>query len=280
MTRSQVLILSCGLLLTRSAYANPCDGTLEAVSDEQAATLGSFLDMEVAVFRVRLRQVEEAVECLDVPIAVEVAAELYRLEALGAFLDRDMDGATVAFGAAKALEPNTKLSEVAAPSGHPIDKLWTAAHAAVGEVVSLDVPEGGEAWVDGRAGSARPFERPTVVQLLDPDGLVVESNYLIVGATNPDWSHHVFTLAEPEPVLVERGHSGRLVLGLVAGGAALVSSGLYANAASTRANFLNPNTPYKDLDKYRRQTNGLAAASGAFGLGALGLGVASIAVQF
>jgi hypothetical protein len=113
-------------------------------------------------------------------------AEFHRLVALRACYAGDRQAAELAFRASLALEPSYRLSTKVAPEGGALRASWDRARdASRSRSLALQPPAGARAWVDGRVGSSRPMDLPTLVQLGTPPDQVGWTGYLGPGGALP-----------------------------------------------------------------------------------------------
>lgn len=214
------------------------------------------------------RTMEEAgldLACLSAPLSPEQAARYHRLVGLRLYVRDDEASASLAFAAARAVEPMGVLPSALLPPGHEARQLADRARTA-GEVESVLAPKDGALWFDGTQGTERPIDRPTIVQLQLADELAV-SRYLAPGDALPPYSPAL--LASPR---VKR----RIALG-VGLGLGVSSAVLYGVAAGSAARLEGPLDGYsrEDATALARRTNGLVAASAVSGaLGGVSVGLA------
>jgi hypothetical protein len=211
-----------------------------------------------------------ALGCLEQPVDRGDAAALQRLLAAQA-LSADRAGEALA---------HLKAAGALAPEG------------------ALEAPleETGGWWlVDGARSRAAPLDRPYLLQRVE-GGAVVESRLVspeLRGAAPGEPAGVVRTPAptpRPAPVLTdprqlpalspppERDTRRWLLVG--AGGAALVSGGMYLAAAGKAATFEDLGTPEAELEGLRRQTNALVVGSAVLGIGALGAAGAAVVIDW
>ena len=283
----RTLLLSSGLCLAFPAMAQdaPCEATSAQVEAATQKAFDAFLAMDPEAFEKHQKLAARAFGCLREPLSPEEAAAWHRLLALAAFLERDEEAAVARFTAARVADGETRLPETIAPEGHPLDQLFERADPEkTGAIEPLTAPDGGRIWVDGSEGAVRPVDRPAVLQIADPEGVVVQTDDVPLGGAAPDWSALRFAAPEPEPEpepepsVTRKGPN--VPLGVAAGVAAATSGATFALASATRSRFDDPGTDFDDLDALRGQTNGLVVASGATAGLAVGLGVAAFTIEF
>jgi hypothetical protein len=193
--------------------------------------------------------------CVSEPLTAELVAGVHQVEALARFAAGQPS--TAAWRSTLAAWGAFQLDPVLAPEGHPLRMELDAART---------LPEGDfeglreGLLVDGREGHERALDRPVLVQ----DSRL--SWYLLESQATP---------LELAPVVSDPPRRDRLAIGLsgAAVGTAVVAGGLYTGAWRTRAVYLDPATPYTELDALRARTNVLSTSSGVVGGLALGLAV-------
>jgi hypothetical protein len=141
---------------------------------------------------------------------------------------------------------------------------------------------GARVKVDGVEMTSVPLNRPVVLQHLDGDGGARSTRYLRVGdpfprellprsAATTGPVSAVGATIEAEHLAVERRR--RVALTASTGAAAAGAVALFGLAAARQAAFLDPATPYGDLDPLARTADALSWGGLGLGLGAAGLGV-------
>ncbi len=247
------------------AHAEDCASRLPAAAldarIDQAEAAWTALDLEG--FRRAADDLSGALPCLQGPLDVDQAARVHRLQGMRAFVQNDTERAELAFAAARRLRPGEGLPAALAPAQHPIRKHFSALPIDDVGDTALDARF---AWqVDGREAELRPSRMPTVVQQRTADGAVSRSWYL--------WPGEAPLVAAPT------GGIGRwLALG---GGVALAAAGgTYLGAVATERRYWSSDTPRSELDGLRSRTNGLVWTSAALGAVGLGLGGATLAVDW
>lgn len=145
-----------------------------------SATLGAaevaFVELDQAGFDAALAQASRDLGCLRAPVSPEVAARYHRLVGLDEFVRRDEERARLAFAAARAVDPLGALPAALLPPGHVARALSESASTA-GAVTELWLPHGRTYWFDGVAGTARPADRDTLLQV-EIEGVLTHSLYL------------------------------------------------------------------------------------------------------
>jgi hypothetical protein len=228
----------------------------------------SFVEMNAAAVNNSLDDAIAELSCTQSVVPPALAARLHRAMALRAFITGDEAGARRALYAAKVLDPAGDFSDTVVPPDHPLRALLPGAILGTPASVPAAAPASGTVYFDGRAGLARPSDRPAVFQLVDPRGDVRQGTWLSAEAPLPTYA--VVTTA------VRKRTSLPLA---IAGGAALLAGGVtYGIAGATHARFEDLSTPRAELEGLSKQTNTLVFTSAA--LGALGLagGVTAVIV--
>ncbi len=127
--------------------------------------------------------------CVKTVLDPAQAAAVHRALALSAFLDGNTEVTRQAFHAARLADPSWTLPANLAPDGHPLRAAWDASqNLADGATEGLGQRPDRRTWVDGRPGSQRPSDRPTVLQADLLDGTMVGSTYLLPGEALPSWA--------------------------------------------------------------------------------------------
>jgi hypothetical protein len=294
------------ILLTASVAGASCPASMEQLGERADAGIAAFEDMDDRGFAEAVEGVRELVTCPDAAVDGVLASRLHLLMALDAYTDQQPERARAAFRAVLASDPTYSLSAGLAPRGNPLREIWDQARRdQTGPTADLAEPTEGSFYVDGLPATARPSDRPFVLQWIDDGGHVRWSDWLPTGAHLPievlaamhEEDPMAVFHADPTPARVQvdlsapddgrggRGASVALLAG--AGGAALASGGLFAAALVSRGKWSSavdecvtwagcdddPDAALQEQAELaqRARTLGFAAQGGA-GL-ALGLGI-------
>lgn len=262
-----MIVLVALLSLTAPARAAECArrppaAEIAGALDAAEAAYGA---LDVDAYARAMDEAALALPCLGEPVAPALAARYHRMQGLRLFLEKDREAAVATFGAARALEPDYAFPEALVPAGHPVRADYAAMDVAARRDERVPEPLEGELRFDGTAGTMRPADRPTVVQLLAPTGDVTASAWVRAGDPLPAYAGKPL----PDP---DRRRAARIAVGAGAGAAALGSVALYAVGAGAAARFAedDPNASLDELDALRAQANGAVAGSAVLGLLAAG----------
>jgi hypothetical protein len=198
--------------------------------------------------------------CLMEAVPAGTVADLHRTLGLRAFGDRDPDGASREFAAARLVEPGYRLGPLIAPPGHPITDAYVALDLKDQSWAAFAESPTGTILVNGTSSRRRPRDLPVLLQVVNYDGHIEHSLYLRPTDAVPVW------LVEA-PDWVGKGNAHRLRRAtLQAAAATAAASGvLYVLAARTEARYLDDGTPYAQLESLRARANTLTLASGTAG---------------
>lgn len=262
-----------GLAGSSTAAWAQCEEKVQVskVAQEISAGDAAFADMEDTRFQEARSTTLREIPCVEGSFTSTQAAALHRLQALGAFLDREHADAVGSFRALLAIAPGYQLPESLAPEGHPL-RLYFDIAAGMQEIEgdALPVPRTGWVQIDGRAAETVPIDRPYLFQYFDESGTVAKTALVRPGLTPPDYP------ARPEH---DGGKLGvHVPLVITAGAAAVVSGSLYLVAAQQESEFWDTETDPADLETIRKRANTLGALSTGIGVVALGTGVSAVVV--
>jgi hypothetical protein len=259
----------------RAAAAEPCElrASARELGQAVAAADAAFADMDEEAFRARRAEAARLVGCLGEGLTPGQAAAWHRLEALGAFLDRDPAAAVAAFKAVLAAAPGYALPESLAPDGHPL-RTYLQIAAGTPKTPGLPLAPVKEGWqqLDGEARAEVPADRPFIYQRFDPSGAVATSFAVRPGQLPPELS----TPARSAPKA--RDSRVQVQLAVTSGLAAVASGAFYAAARHSSATFWDPSTPNAELEDLQRATNARGWTSAGLGAVALGTGAAAFLV--
>jgi hypothetical protein len=211
--------------------------------------------VEEESFRVALASVRAGVPCLSQPLEPTQAARLHRIYGLAAWLERDVDGARLAFAASRSADPGYSFPLTMVPAGNPVRRLYESAAGAEGSV-AVPPARGATILLDGQVADSRPTTRAVLFQL--STGAEARSTAWLVPT-------------DPLPAYPRPGDGLRVPLLIGAGAAALGGGALLALAANT-ASDTTPPASQAELDARVSTNHGLVIAGGGLGLAAVGLG--------
>ena len=278
-------LLALGLATAQAACPAPVD--VHHLSQSISMADGAFNDMDLDAFHAARAQSLAALGCLSEPLTTTQIAALYRMQAFGAFVDRDKAAGVLYLRALLAVAPAYILPEAVAPPGHPL-RAWydEALVRAPGPTAVVAPPQRGWVQVDGRTVEQRPTDRPYVFQVFNADGGVISTHLLAAGEAPPPYATPPAILAARNPHGAPTPPPTRPVQSVqpavrinrpllaTAGVSALAAGGLYLAASQREAAFFDPSTPEAELASLRKQTNTLAGLSLGVG-GVAGVAAAS-----
>ncbi|MEC8423568.1 MAG: hypothetical protein VX000_07310 [Myxococcota bacterium] len=251
---------------SRDAAAAECGegAASQDLVQQVAAGDAAFAELDDAGFANARARAVALIPCLTDAITPGQAALFYRLQALGAFVERN-DAASVAyFRSVVAVSPEYQLSDAVAPKGHPLRTHFSVAQGTVPVPEPLlPEPRDGAVHVDGRRATTAPIDRPWIYQRLGSSGDVLESALLEPGDAVPAYASMGSVGPRRRP---------NLPLAATAGAAAITSGVLYLSARSRASAFWDPTTPDADLASLRMQANTRSWLSAGAGLVAVGAG--------
>jgi hypothetical protein len=239
----------------------------------------AYTDVAPEAFRAAADKARGLVPCLSDAIGHHEAAELHRTEGLAAFVDRNPERASLAFAAARSLEPRFEFPTSLVPEGHPVARAYAEAQWTEERIV-LVPPKRGHLAFDGRESQSRPADQPTVVQIFGEDGRVDDTAYLWPGQPMPDYPlgdplvPGAVSSGEDAATKQQRARARNWWIG--AGASALAAGVFYGANKAVHDKYEDPDTPVDQLDDLRTANNALAVASGVSLAGAVGLGVTAV----
>jgi hypothetical protein len=249
------------------AAAAPCTDSVEpaALVAHANSAQSAFGTMDGGAFKESTERLLTELPCSASSLSPQQAAQIHLTLGLGAFLEGDEAGTVASFQAAQAADPELELGAWL-PETHPVRLDWRfAARLEPAPPLLLAPPE--PLIVDGRIEDELIPGQPAVLQHMQAGSL--EHTLLWQGETLPEWA----PLAEPglSPELQRRLVLGATTLALAGG-----SSALLVTSASAKARFVDPSTPYEDLEALERRANlaGGAAIGGAILTAGVGLTLA------
>lgn len=204
--------------LTLSGQAQECSGPVSAteIADRMEWASQAFANWEDDKLRHLHYEAARLLPCLSEPISPQIAGDMHRVEALRRLTPDPggrVDEAAVvrAFRAELTAVSSDPFIEALGPVFPRVVELFESARQPPEELprfISLDLPSGRQAWVNGSGLTHGAFTAPAVLQVSDCDGDVVWSGYLREGDSVP-WSGSgiadfpscpaIVVEAEPEP---------------------------------------------------------------------------------
>ncbi|MCO4747428.1 MAG: hypothetical protein KC912_21690 [Proteobacteria bacterium] len=283
-------LIFAALMFPSGAWA-ACEApatTLDLQQDLDASEL-AFSKLDLEAFTAATDSARAAIPCLNETLPRAVVAQIHRFEGLRAFADSDPEAASLAFAAARAIQPAYVFPETLVPVGNPVRDLYTALDVSTPETVATAKPASGHLAFDGRVSEQRSKHWPTLFQRFDDAGAPVDTAYLWAADALP--AYEVFVapvVAEPAPVeptpvahgtepVVEPPKKKKVpVLAITAGGSAAAAAVFYGLAAQQRAKFLDEDTEQAKLDGLYGRNHAFVVVSGVAGAAALGTGLGAV----
>ncbi len=260
----------------------PCEATATSLAVELRAAQDAYgaAPPDLARFYAAVGSANQKLSCLVDSLPVSAVADLYEVQAILAYIQKDTDSSTAFLRGALALGGGLPAGILAStPKLAELER--AAATVTAQSPAPIAATEGTTLWVDGSAAAGRPTDRPYLLQVLWEDGKVHWTGLLPTGAApetgrlGPPPKPPPIVEAPVEaptcpdcPVVTARP---RPALTLAALGATAASAGLYGLAATSKLSFFDPETPESELEGLQKRAN--AAQWSAIGLGAVALGL-------
>ena len=241
----------------------PTQVAADALNASIDRALQKIADFDIDAFRTETDAVRGMMPCVSEPLSPKDAASLHRLFGLRAFGERNVES-SVAFAAARFLDPDFVFPEDVVPTGNPVLDDYNVIDLAARQTDEVPEPTVGQLSFDGQVSLERPLNWPTIVQIYDGESAIADSVYLLPGDRMPFYpgSGTIDTERLRAPLLVFTG-------------ATAVGAGvLYAVALANKAAYRNPdNLDYRQLDTQRASTNALVISAGVSGIVSVASGV-------
>lgn len=284
-------LLSLGLLLLGAGAAHAACPQITRATDLQRAlneAQAAYAALDIRAFEQARASAADTLSCLGEAISPPLAAAAHRAEAISAFVGDDTQRARSAFRSSLVLQPAYRMPEDVLPPGSPLHSLYEEARA-LGP--GLDEPAGLVAGitllVDGADASSVPSERPTILQIVAPDGQIQGTWYLRVGDPFPEELRGAPTpppAARTPTTTVQAQTAGPrdrrwVPLAVGAGVSGLLAGGAYALSARSHDQYVTPGAvDYVALEGVRDANHAQVLAAGGLSVVALGLGVGAVIV--
>jgi len=276
------LLLSLAL---QTAQAE-CPASPEALQEHLDAAVRGYVDLDLTAFGAARDRSREALTCVSAPLDPSLAGAYHRMEGLNGLVSQDDRRTLDSFRASVAVDPVWEMSDDVAPPGHPLRVAYEAARlAAPSDRVAVSVPRCASVYVDGVQTTARPDDRPSVLQVVaEEDGAVVWSRYLTPPSEPPTWTSvaDIKALDCDEPVArddaADWGGRGLLI---GSGVSAVVATSLATGALLSRARYNDHEfTDAASGEALREQANNRFYGAQAVGALAVGLGGFGFAFRY
>ncbi|MCB9763619.1 MAG: hypothetical protein H6739_27875 [Alphaproteobacteria bacterium] len=251
---------------------------------ESARALTAFAQGDAERYRLASASAEQALRCLEEPVAPRAAAAFHQLEAVNAYVAGEEGRSRGALRASLTLDPDRTLPEDLAPPGSDL-RLWFDEAGAITEQPPqqpLPPLNGHTLYVDGRAAMSRPDDRPAVLQLEQADGVWAWNAWVPSDQTVPPIPGPI------QPPAPKERRVGPLVLGLSGGAVAVATGVLWGASYRAQKDFdqltaeIDAGSPdparLPQLRALNNRTNALGWGARATGLGAAALVTTSIVV--
>jgi hypothetical protein len=242
----------------------------------------AFEAMDQAKFVDQMSQLNQMIPCLGEVIEPMGASTIHLLMGLDSFGQKDLEGATLAFAAARSASSGYQMPESVAPAGHPLHAAFATIPVDNPETQEVSLSTGMTLYVDGKESTARPAAWPALVQLTRADGTTQHTVYLsasdpIPGAAAAPEIAQAGPSPEEKPPEAEPSDlplPGKSVLSSslrtpllgVAGTAVLTTAVLQILASRSAQTYWDKETGLSELDDLRARTNSLNSASVATGV--------------
>ncbi len=245
--------------------------TTEAIHVAVANGQQAFANRNVEELMTAKLSASTMLDCLQVPVSPADAAGFHRLMALAAFAtNRDL--AKLEFYAARRLEPGYDIPQEVAPEGHPLVLFYNeSASVNPGELQVIYTPANTYVVVDGVRGGQRATGIPSILQLMDESGGVIDNAYLLPREGLPSWAMDRLEIPPGSSLAV------RPTLRWSAVATGVLAAGFYSAGVLTRSKLYNLDTPVADEDVpgFKSRANTFGGIGVGFAVVSIGLGSAS-----
>lgn len=263
------------LLLLISPALALCDGAtnVSSISADVSAAQLAMAGLETDAFAAAVADARLALGCVTSPLNPLDAAAYHTLMGLDAFMGGKEDSAARSFQTVLAITPDFQLPALIAPAHGPLASIIDTARTLPASAVEALPPFDGIVRVDGVTSLTRPKDRPCILQLVSAKGVVSNTYYLAPGEALPRWAPPPTAFQRVLPKLREKPN---VPFAIAAGTTAAAAGTLYALGGTWHAQYLDPTTPYEDLDGLRAQSDTALGASIALGIAAAALTTVTI----
>lgn len=243
-----------------------CPAAPDAVDRALSEAEYAYSGMDETGFFAAVDRAKTLLGCVDRALPPSVAARYHRVSGIAAWARKDRDQAVLAFGAARATDPVYLFPPGLVPPGNVLMTMYGELDTSTVTFSHLPAPASGVIYFDGKATLDRPANVPTVAQVQNGQGQMVQSVWLL--PADP---------MVPYEARSKDRHTGRRIAGAIAAvaGAGLAGWGVSSFLAAEKGEdaYLD-RLGTEDADTYRRdqvipmQRAGLVL----IGLGGIGLG--------
>lgn len=263
------------LLLLISPALAICDGTanVSSISANVSSAQLAMAGLDTDDFAAAVADARVALGCVTTPLNPLDAAAYHTLMGLDAFMGGKEDSAARSFQTVLAITPDFQLPAIIAPANGPLAAIIGKARTLPASTVESLPPFDGIVRVDGVTSFTRPNDRPCVLQLVTTKGIVSNTYYLAPGDALPRWAPPPTAFQRVLPKLREKPS---IPFAIAAGTTAAAAGTLYALGGTWHADYLDPATPYENLDGLRAQSDAALGTSIALGIAAAALTTVTI----
>lgn len=265
----------CLLLWCASAFAAPCENTVSTEEVMKQVQIGeqAFEDMEQETLLIARGQMLFSLVCVEESLTFEEIASLHWLSALSYFTT-DREKVLPILQVIWQMNATQEINMDVVPNkGHPLAKLFEEASQPTSSLYErLYPPQGGYVIVNGVRDAERPLGLPSIVQVFDAQGELVETRYAVPGEVLPTWG--------PDPLELPKGNlAARPRTWWVTSLSALAAGSVcYAGAIETKSRVLDLEDPVPDdqVPGMQLRTNLMAGCAVGLGVVAIGTGTTSL----
>lgn len=250
------------LLMIPAALAG-CDtpSDVSAISVDVSSAQLAMASLDVEAIGRSAADARQVLPCLAVAINPMEAAAYHGLMGLDSFVAGDEEASLLSFRSAISVMPDYRLPPIIAPAGGPLDAVLSAARTAVPSETKALPPFDGIVLIDGSRAFVRPMGRPVIIQLVTKSGKVSETHYVGAPDDLPRWDPPPTAFQRILPTVREKPS---VPIGIAAASTAVCAGTLYALGGAWHEQYLDPSTPYGELDGLQTRTN--AALGGSIAL--------------
>ena len=275
-------VIGVGCMVAGTAQAD-CDAPL---TQTQLAAIAwearsAFEEMDQEKFMNLMDQLNQSTPCASEVIDPMGASTIHLLMGLGSFGKKDLEGATLAFAAARSSSKGFQMPDGLAPTGHPLQAAFSIIPLADSPTQDVVIDSGTTMFVDGKESTTRSAVWPALIQFTQANGAVLQTAYVLASepvsgapapvvaavedsSVQPPAGAELSTL--PLPAKSVLPPTWRTPLLGVAGAAVLTTAVLQILASRTAQTYWDQETGEAELDDLRSRTNSLNSASVATGV--------------
>jgi len=258
---------------TQPSCENPV--STEEISREVEVAKLSWTTLDIPFFVDATDNLKHLLPCVTEEVPTHIAADVLRTLGMRHYFDKDQLNASQAFASARIVQPYYRFPASLIPAGNPVIEVYGRVQLDSLTPIELEPPANGRMQINGALSLQRPGHWPAIVQLINTDGSVRSTSYLMGDKPMPTYEP-----APPGAALNYRYDAKAIPLHVPlqigAGVTGATAIGLYAMGLSAKSQFNSDSAQFEDVPQLHSRANSFTGAGVAVGAVALGLATSAV----